>query len=68
MRTTKRIFKYFKDQDDFGFKINLNISGHESHQTLIGAFFSILIKFFLVYYFASHVVTMITHGDDKILS
>ena len=55
--------KNFKKLDLFGTGIGFNIEGEGTHQTFVGAFFSLITFFFSIIYGVQRFTTMYDYGD-----
>ena len=66
--TCKTLKGKFNSFDLFGYKIPLNYKSREEYTTTAGAFFSILIRAFVIWFFAVRAVKLFTQNpeNDKI--
>jgi hypothetical protein len=61
-----KLLKKFRQYDMFGHLITMNFNKRGAyHKTMIGAFFSVLIKFCIYVYIALTFRTLLTKGDNK---
>ena len=58
--------KRLKDQDMFGYPVQLTFNGSDSYKTTIGGIFSLLINFFLFFFFVVKLGVMITASNDSV--
>ena len=63
---TKMVTRWIRENDLFGFVINLNFDRQgDAHKTLFGGIYSLFIKIFLIIYLWLNVSKIFTHVDDN---
>jgi hypothetical protein len=66
MKAIKQKFKSLRQYDMFGHQITFNFNKRgDKHKTMIGAYFSIIIKICIYLYVLLTFNTMFTHGDNR---
>ena len=58
--------KSIKKRDLFGHQISLNFNGKQSHTTLIGGIFSVILNAFFVFFIITKVKVLVLREDDSL--
>ena len=57
---------WMREQDYFGHTVTLNFDRNgDTHKTIIGGFFSIFIKAFIIWYVYLNFYQLLTYGNDN---